>query len=170
MNGALTRTLTLISKKEKIDVIAECCNETFNLKLNNKTIVVQFVSFADNRLTVLLDGVKLGALIVPAGRDLSVFLHGRAVSLHLYVHGSGDDEVGGEGRIIAPMPGKIIDVMVGQGDMVEKDQPLLVMEAMKMEMTIRAGCGGVIEELPVAVNDQVEDGTLLVSIKNEDAA
>jgi biotin carboxyl carrier protein len=44
------------------------------------------------------------------------------------------------------------------------------MEAMKMEMTIRAGCGGVVDELPVAVNDQVADGALLVSIKAEDVA
>ena len=57
---------------------------------------------------------------------------------------------------------------VKKGDEVEKDQPLLIMEAMKMEMTIRAGCAGVVEELPVSANDQVQDGTLLVSIESAD--
>jgi 3-methylcrotonyl-CoA carboxylase alpha subunit len=52
---------------------------------------------------------------------------------------------------------------------VAKDQPLLIMEAMKMEMTIRATLAGEIEELPVATNDQVPDGALLVSIKGEAA-
>ena len=44
------------------------------------------------------------------------------------------------------------------------------MEAMKMEMTIRAGCAGTVDELAVSANDQVPDGALLVFIKAEDAA
>ena len=68
------------------------------------------------------------------------------------------------------MPGKIIDVLVKQGDKVDKNQPLLIMEAMKMEMTIRAGCSGVIDELPVSSNDQVADGALLLSITSEEVA
>ena len=41
---------------------------------------------------------------------------------------------------------------------------------MKMEMTIRAGCAGIVEELAVSANDQVQDGTLLVLISGEDGA
>ncbi|MEC8665180.1 MAG: acetyl/propionyl/methylcrotonyl-CoA carboxylase subunit alpha [Pseudomonadota bacterium] len=93
---------------------------------------------------------------------------GRVVTLSRFDHSEGAGEAGA-GRITTPMPGKIIDVMVQLGDKVEKDQPLLIMEAMKMEMTIRAGCDGVIDELPVSANDQVADGALLVSI-SEDVA
>jgi 3-methylcrotonyl-CoA carboxylase alpha subunit len=80
-----------------------------------------------------------------------------------------NDGVASEGRIAAPMPGKIIHIMVSQGDSVEKDQPVIIMEAMKMEMTIKAGCDGIVDELPVGVNDQVIDGSLLVLIKAKSA-
>ena len=65
------------------------------------------------------------------------------------------------------MPGRIVAVSVKPGDRVEKDQPLLVMEAMKMEMTVRAPCAGIVEDLPVAANDQVAEGALLASIEAE---
>ena len=102
------------------------------------------------------------ATIVTDGRNITIFRQGKVV--HLHIPGAGGEEEAGEGRIIAPMPGKIITVMVGKGDAVKKDQPLLVMEAMKMEMTIRAGCDGVVDELPVSGGQQVSDGALLVSI------
>jgi 3-methylcrotonyl-CoA carboxylase alpha subunit len=56
------------------------------------------------------------------------------------------------------------------GANVTKDQPLLIMEAMKMEMTIKAGCAGIIDELPVSAGQQVQDGALLISIEQKDAA
>lgn len=88
---------------------------------------------------------------------------GRVVTLDRFDYSESLSEEGA-GRITTPMPGKVIDVMVKQGDKVKKDQPLLIMEAMKMEMTIRAGCDGVVEDLPVSANDQVGDGALLVFI------
>ncbi|MBI2234988.1 MAG: acetyl/propionyl/methylcrotonyl-CoA carboxylase subunit alpha [Micavibrio aeruginosavorus] len=107
--------------------------------------------------------------IVEDGNNITIFRGGRVVHLHHFVPGAAGEEAYSEGRIIAPMPGKIITVMVGKGDAVKKDQPLLVMEAMKMEMTIRAGCAGVVEELPVAAGQQVTDGALLVAIEEKAA-
>ena len=66
--------------------------------------------------------------------------------------------------MITNMPGRIVSVLVKKGQKVEKDQPLLIMESMKVEITIRASIDGEIEDLPVAINDQVADGALLVNI------
>lgn len=107
------------------------------------------------------------ATIVQDEHDITIFRNGRVIRLHPYNPGADDEGGAGEGRIVAPMPGRIITVMVGKGDMVVKDQPVLVMEAMKMEMTIRAGCAGIIEDLPVAAGQQVADGALLVAIEQE---
>ena len=68
------------------------------------------------------------------------------------------------GGLTAPMPGKIISIAVKAGDSVAKGQPLLVMEAMKMEHTISAPADGKVEELFYAVGDQVTEGAELVSI------
>ncbi len=62
------------------------------------------------------------------------------------------------GRLAAPMPGRIVQVLVGPGDAVEAGQPLLVLEAMKMEHTIKAPSAGVIAAVHYQVGDQVEEG------------
>ena len=66
------------------------------------------------------------------------------------------------GRLIAPMPGKIIAVLTEPGATVTKGQPLVVMEAMKMEHTIKAPADGTVEKVRYAVGDQVEDGAELI--------
>ncbi|GAB3627722.1 3-methylcrotonyl-CoA carboxylase [Pandoraea terrae] len=72
---------------------------------------------------------------------------------------------GGEGRLTAPMPGKVIAVLAQAGAKVEKGAPLLVMEAMKMEHTINAPADGEIEEILFAVGDQVPEGAQLLAFK-----
>ena len=62
------------------------------------------------------------------------------------------------------MPGKIISISVKAGDTVEKGQPLLVMEAMKMEHTIAAPADGVVQELLYAPGDQVTEGAELLKL------
>jgi 3-methylcrotonyl-CoA carboxylase alpha subunit len=65
---------------------------------------------------------------------------------------------------IAPMPGMIQSVLVKVGDVVTKDQPLVVMEAMKMQLTIKATRDGVIGAVNVKVGDAVAKGALLIAL------
>lgn len=67
-------------------------------------------------------------------------------------------------RVRAQMPGKIMRVLVKAGDEVVKDQPLLVMEAMKMENEIRASSAGKIEAVKVIEGQAVESGADLIMI------
>ena len=60
------------------------------------------------------------------------------------------------------MPGKIIRVLVQEGAEVQKDQPLLVMEAMKMENEIRSPQNGVVGQLKVSEGSTVESGADLI--------
>ncbi len=71
----------------------------------------------------------------------------------------------GAGSLLAPMPGKVIRVDASPGDEVAAGQPLLVLEAMKMEHEIVAPAAGVLTSLPVSVGDQVDAGTLLAAIE-----
>jgi len=87
------------------------------------------------------------------------------------IRGSGEAEaaVAGAGkkkatRVRAQMPGKIVRVLVRVGDEVAKDQPLLVMEAMKMENEIRALSPGKIETVKVVEGQAVESGADLILI------
>jgi len=65
-------------------------------------------------------------------------------------------------RIVTPMPGKIIQLLVREGDAVAKGQPLAVLEAMKMEHTLSAPGAATVEAVSVAVGDQVGEGTIVV--------
>jgi 3-methylcrotonyl-CoA carboxylase alpha subunit len=63
------------------------------------------------------------------------------------------------------MPGKILDVLVSEGQSVSSGDALMIMEAMKMEHKIVSGQDGVIESIYFDTGDQVEQGAVLLSIK-----
>jgi len=72
---------------------------------------------------------------------------------------------GGPARIQAPMPGKLVRVLVSAGEDVGAGQGLVVMEAMKMENEIRAPRAGRVKEAPVREGQAVETGALLVLLE-----
>jgi 3-methylcrotonyl-CoA carboxylase alpha subunit len=72
------------------------------------------------------------------------------------------------GSLIAPMPGKVVALTVVEGQRVATGDPLLVMEAMKMEHAICAPMAGIVEALPYAVGDPVEQGVALLRIRAVD--
>ena len=72
----------------------------------------------------------------------------------------------GSGDVNAPMPGKVLQVLVEPGHTVEEGQPLLVLEAMKMENVIKATAAGTVSEVPVNEGDAVEKGSLLVGFES----
>ncbi|NKF22145.1 acetyl/propionyl/methylcrotonyl-CoA carboxylase subunit alpha [Solimonas marina] len=74
---------------------------------------------------------------------------------------AGEDEAA-DGGLVAPMPGKIIGLLVEAGAVVDKGAPLLVMEAMKMEHTLCAPAAGTVSAFLCAVGDQVADGAELI--------
>ncbi|MFD3748303.1 acetyl/propionyl/methylcrotonyl-CoA carboxylase subunit alpha [Nocardia sp. NPDC058633] len=71
------------------------------------------------------------------------------------------------GSLLAPMPGSVIRVGAAEGDHVEQGQPILWLEAMKMEHTIAAPATGILSALNVTVGQQVEVGTVLAVVEEE---
>jgi len=71
----------------------------------------------------------------------------------------------GPARIVAPMPGRLVRVLVERGQQVEAGAGLVVMEAMKMENELRSPRAGRIAELPVREGQAVETGALLVVVE-----
>ena len=68
------------------------------------------------------------------------------------------------GGLVAPMPGKVVKVLVTIGQEVAAGTALIVLEAMKMEHTVRAIEAGTVRELAAAVGDQVESDQLLAVV------
>ena len=74
------------------------------------------------------------------------------------------------GSLEAPMPGVVTRVMVKQGDRVEAGQPLIALEAMKMEHLVRAPRAGVVESVGAAVGEMVAGGVTLVELERDGSA
>ncbi len=72
---------------------------------------------------------------------------------------------GGSGQVLAPIPGVVLNVLVGIGDPVTARSKLLVLEAMKMENEIFAGIAGVVTAVAVKSQQEVRQGDLLVTIE-----
>lgn len=123
-----------------------------------------------------LTGDVLSLRINGQARQFRVQHHGSRVVLHdgerrltvekvpVYrrTHGS---EGSGDGRIIAPMPGRVVLVKARPGDGVTTGQELLVMEAMKMELAVRAPRDGVVADVRASAGDFVEADAILVTLE-----
>ena len=116
-----------------------------------------------HELRVLLDGHAYAVHVAREGRNLSVFHAGNLWRLtrHDDLHEVESDAHAGS--LAAPMPGKIVAVLVEPGTRVEKGAPLVILEAMKMEHTIVAPCAGTVKEVRFAAGDQVSEGVDLIA-------
>ncbi len=99
--------------------------------------------------------------------DIFIHIGGRSWNItdvtHDDVTGSGSG--GGEdNRIVAPMPGSVIKLLVNEGDKVKPDQPLVIVEAMKMENEVRSMMDGVVDKVLVEAGQQVGFGEIMIEL------
>ena len=122
-------------------------------------------------LDVSINGYRSQATIVKNGNSISLFID-KMVSLTLLDVlpdcGDGADSDTGNG-LAAPMNGTMVSVLIAAGDQVEKDQPLMIMEAMKMEHTIRAPANGTVESIYFNEGEMVDGGVELLAFTAEEA-
>jgi biotin carboxyl carrier protein len=127
-------------------------------------------------LSLLLDrmrGISRDVQIAPAGRngELLVRLDGRTIAATVNGNRTGraaadaGGHASGEQAVVAPMPGRVIRVLVAPGETVAARQGVVVVEAMKMENELRASKGGRVKDVAVAAGDSVEAGRVLVVIE-----
>jgi len=117
-------------------------------------------------LRAWLDEGSVAARVVRNGRTIDILRGLERYTLELHDPNLHELDAGGaDGGLAAPMPGKIIAVLVEAGARVEKGTPLLILEAMKMEHTIKAPSGGTVKELLYGVGEQVEEGAELLAFE-----
>ena len=123
-------------------------------------------------MRVRIDDRPVEASVRRQGLDLVVEIRGRT---YLYrprdprapklTRKSVADQARGE--LHAPMPGLVVDVMVAEGDTVDAGQPVVVVEAMKMQNALAAPLAGRVTAVRVAAGATVDSGTLLLAIQPE---
>ncbi len=115
---------------------------------------------------------RSGPAVQPVAGDLDVHLDGRTIPVQIRPAGSfgrqkkeGGASGSGPQRVVSPMPGKVVRVLVKPGDQVTARQGLVVVEAMKMENELTAHRDGAIEALQVAAGDAVKIGDVVAVIR-----
>ena len=162
-NSTIQRSLSLVNKGSMIAVLATCNGESLNIEGVGK---IELLSYRDDVLKALINGVESSAVVLPYNQGITIFFNRRVVDLGLFTLELGGDTIDANGgRIVAPMPGAIVQVVVEVGTYVDKGQPLLVMDSMKVETTIAANFDGTVKEIYIGPGDQVQEGTLLAEIE-----
>ena len=147
-------------------------NGGIGLELPSGTLEARVRRTDEGRLAIWLGGDTFAATVVRRttadGVDYAVFADGASRTLRLVDPldvTQYEAVASGEGAVKAPLPGKIIDLRVKAGDKVSKGQPLLVLEAMKMEHTLAAPADGTVKTVRYAVGEQVVEGAELVEFE-----
>jgi 3-methylcrotonyl-CoA carboxylase alpha subunit len=156
--------------------VAGEARETVDFVIGGKRKAVQLIHRHDGNLEVV-GGNAAAAAHVNAMRlrsgDLAVFERGETWTLPLYDPFAAAEEKGAAAdRVTAPMPGKVIQVLVRPGETVKRGAPLAVLEAMKMEHTLAAPADALVATVDVSPGDQVNEGAMIVRFakpKNEAA-
>jgi len=143
-----------------------------HLTLNGEVVQFDLDSLNGNGLHVLRRGNQSTELYLSTQQRgvYEVLVGGRRVIAHVNpahrrAHRRADTIAAGD--LIAPMPGVVIQVMVAEGDLVEQDQVLAVLESMKMQMQVRAPFAGRTRRVNIKEGAAVEKGALLVKISEQ---
>jgi 3-methylcrotonyl-CoA carboxylase alpha subunit len=138
----------------------------YRLRLGDRPVIARVETDG-----ISLDGVTYRTHVVRQGTELTVIHRGRNHAFELVdplvpagAHGAGDD------RVVAPIPARVTHVLVQAGDVVSKGAALIVLEAMKMEITLTAPRDATVDVIRYIVGDMVEEGTELIHFAETAAA
>ena len=122
----------------------------------------------DGGWLLVLDGQQALAYVAAQGESRHVSVGGQVFTLAVPDRRARrGGAAGGSGDLTVQMPGQVRDLLVSEGDAVERRQTLLILEAMKMEIRVSAPRDGVVQRLRVAKGDVVERGQVLLEIGKE---
>ncbi len=161
------RALAFLHRGERLELAARGANGEYRLEHAGRSHAIEGARLTGSTLSLRLDGQarrfrlmrRPGRIVVHDGVQRWI---GEPVSMYQPAASEGAQ---GDGRIRAPMPGRVVLVKAGAGDAVEQGQELLIMEAMKMELAIKAPRSGVVAEIRAQPGEFVEADRVLALLE-----
>jgi glutaconyl-CoA/methylmalonyl-CoA decarboxylase subunit gamma len=166
MGRALRYTVTVRGREFEVEV-ASLPDGRYRVTLPNSRKPVDVTLLDGDRERFAAVGQKIFE-VRPNGSDVSIGSERRPVrveSSERRALGRGASSAATSGTIRAPMPGRVVKVLVQPGDTIEKGAGVVVVEAMKMENELFATLSGIVERVTVRAGDAVERGAPLVEIR-----
>ena len=161
-NGRLPNpNITFVLDGEEIFVEYKLINKNKFLVFNSE---VEVVNIDDKYIDLVFDSVRVKSRISEDAEFILVHIPSGDVSFEVKPRFSMPGLEVQAGGLVAPMPGKVVDLKVKKGSKVKSGETLVILEAMKMEHSIKASEDGVIADIFIKENDQVENGAVLMVV------
>ena len=158
----------------RLQVVVTRSGDGFAVSVDGRLHHVDAARIDAHTLSLVVDSVRSNEVSIaadPTGGLLNVHVGATPVAVMLNGRrrwGRREEGAGsgsGPQRLVAPMPGKVVRVLVKAGDLVAARQPVVVVEAMKMENELRASREGTVAEIHASEGMSVDAGALLVVIQ-----
>ncbi len=164
LNEPNLHKLTLHLHQQDHEISVEQCSEGYRVSANNKTVLISG-ELEEDQLRFDLLGHRQRAVLARTDDGFTLYLPNGACHFHEVMPDTGENSAAeGAGSLSAPMNGTIVTLLVEAGSEVEADTALLVMEAMKMEHTIRAPVAGTVDSFYFQPGELVDGGAELLKL------
>jgi 3-methylcrotonyl-CoA carboxylase alpha subunit len=141
-------------------------NGPATLSIGDRELAFKSSASIDGGFDFTLHGIKSHIFAVIEGHELYLRTRNGRFDLHWVDPFGGDDEEQvGEDKIVAPLPGTVVAILAEVGARLEKGAPILTLEVMKMEQTLRAPFAGVLKAIKCKVGDIVQEGVELAEVE-----
>lgn len=144
----------------------------YTLTIDNQKINVSITKFSDN--CILIDHFNETKKYFFAKSGKYIYVNSDGFSTKLEIVDEDEEKqydfeniTGNKDIIKAPMPGSIVKVIVESGQKVKEGEPLIIVEAMKMETTLYSSIDGIVKELNTQAGEQVDSDKVLLIIERE---
>jgi len=164
LNGDTYRDLRWRDGEAERCVRVHYRRDGYALDIDDLHVTARAEKELDGDLALTLDGIRTRLAVVRQAAEATVIADDGTWRLHYIdpLAPRAAAAVSG-GRLTAPMPGKVAQVLIAAGGAVKRGQPLMVLEAMKMEHTIAAPADGTVDRVHFAPGDLVEEGAELIA-------
>jgi biotin carboxyl carrier protein len=163
--------VALRHKQQLITVDLQFEGGTYRATVDGTEYVVEAQHLDDATLSLVIDGRRYRVDLARHGRECSVAVGGE---VYIFVPETGGISAHSMANVaapevIAPMPGKVLQIAVQPGDHVAAGDTLLILEAMKMETRLTAEAAASVAEVRVAAGDMVNGGQVLVVLSYDES-
>ena len=142
-----------------------CDGPIWRVEVGGRDIPVRLEPIRDERVAAEVNGQRLRGYAAIRGGRVEIALGARRLAFARPDAAGSGDRAGAGGRVVAPMPGLVREVLVEEGATVTKGQTLAIVEAMKMQHRISAPCDGCVTRLATSAGDQVAAGHVLMRVE-----
>jgi biotin carboxyl carrier protein len=169
--GDRVRTVGVVRKGSLLHVDLDGRTHVIDARRVDDAVISMLVQSAD--ASAPSRSIDAAFATKPTAGDLDVHLDGRTIAVQIRPAGAFARQkkagtgpaASGPQRIVAPMPGKVVRVLVRPGDEVKARQGLVVVEAMKMENELRAARDGRVRDVAVSEGQSVDAGAVLLTVE-----